>query len=64
MNKIVEIVPTDESSRRNTASTSVWIHKFVVRVVTCPRWAGMQTWELEKNLLRRFKLHHGTIPKP
>jgi len=38
--------------------------KFVVRAVTCQRRAGMQTWRvLEKDLLRRFKLHHGEVPR-
>lgn len=38
--------------------------KFAVRVVTCQRRAGMQTWRvLEKDLLRRFKLHHGEVPR-
>jgi len=38
--------------------------KFLVRAVTCQRRAGMQTWRvLEKDLLRRFKLHHGEVPK-
>jgi hypothetical protein len=37
--------------------------RFVVRVVTCQRRAGMQRWRvLEKDLLRRFKLHHGEVP--
>jgi hypothetical protein len=37
--------------------------RFVVRVVTCERRAGMPTWKvLEKDLLRRFKAHHGEVP--
>lgn len=39
------------------------IHKFVARVVSCQRRAGMQTWKvLEKDLLRRFKARHGEVP--
>lgn len=39
------------------------VHRFVVRVVTCQRRAGMQTWKvLEKDLLRRFKARHGEVP--
>jgi hypothetical protein len=39
------------------------IRRFVVRVVTCPRRAGMQTWKvLEKDLMRRFKARHGEVP--
>lgn len=37
--------------------------RFEVRVVTCRRRAGMQTWKvLEKDLLRRFKGRHGDVP--
>jgi hypothetical protein len=37
--------------------------RFVVRVATCPRRAGMQTWKvLEKDLMRRFKARHGEVP--
>jgi hypothetical protein len=40
------------------------ISRFAVRVVTCQRRAGMSTWRvLEKDLLRRFKLHHGEVPR-
>lgn len=38
--------------------------RFAVRVVTCQKRAGLQTWRvLERDLLRRFKLHHGAVPK-
>jgi len=38
--------------------------RFAVRVVTCQRRAGMQTWRvLERDLLKRFKLHHGEVPR-
>jgi hypothetical protein len=37
--------------------------RFVARVVTCQRRAGMPTWKvLEKDLIRRFKAHHGEVP--
>jgi hypothetical protein len=38
--------------------------KFLVRAITCQRRAGMQTWKvLEWDLLKRFKLQHGEVPR-